>query len=214
MTRWYDRVAHDLKGPLAPLQTATYLLKSDALPPERQRELANVIDRQARRLNRMIEELGDYARASEQRLRLRMQPAPLALVIDLAIGAVPGCTVEPRYLDGTDAATVEGDESRLGQMFSTLLAHLQARTPGQPPELTVSAAGDGGVRVELGDRGPALADDALATLFDHPEQAPHDEGLGLRLMLAQAIAQAHSGSLQACAREGGGLAFVCELPLA
>ncbi|CAA9350851.1 MAG: hypothetical protein AVDCRST_MAG71-2789 [uncultured Lysobacter sp.] len=213
MTRWYDRIAHDLKGPLAPLQTASYLLKSEGLPPERQRELADVVDRQARRLNRMIEELGDYARASEHRLRLRIEPCPLALVLDLAIGSVPGSAIDPRYDAGLDSVAVAGDEGRLVQLFASLIAHLQARAPGQTPELRVTAA-DGRVRVELLGAGPSPDAETLTAMFERADPAPHDEGLGLRLMLAYAIAQMHGGSLAAHAPDGGGLMFVCELPLA
>ena len=36
---WLDRLAHDLRGPLMPLQTAAYLLRSGHLEPERQQEL-------------------------------------------------------------------------------------------------------------------------------------------------------------------------------
>ena len=135
MKRWFDRLAHDLKGPLAPLQTAAFLLRSDTLPPERQRELADVVDRQTRRLNRMIEELGDWGRAGEQRLRLRFDDTPLALVIDLAIGSVPGSAIAPDYADDTDAATVHGDEGRLAQMLAAPIAFLCARAPGRKPRM-------------------------------------------------------------------------------
>jgi signal transduction histidine kinase len=68
MPPWLDRIAHDLRGPLMPLQTAAYLLRSGQLDPVRQAELVDVIDRQTRQLSRMIEELGDWLRASQQRL--------------------------------------------------------------------------------------------------------------------------------------------------
>lgn len=213
MRHWSDRIAHDLKGPLAPLQTAAFLLKSDALASDRQRELVGVIERQSRRLNRMIEELGDMTRAEQCRLVADRSPCPLALVLDLAIGSVPGMATEPRFTPGLDNVEVRGDESRLVQLFHALLTHLAVRDPAGSPALHVEAA-DGGVCIVLADRGPDVDPAALATLFDAPLPAPHDEGLGLRLMVAAAIARAHEGRLQAAARDGGGLRFECELPLA
>lgn len=213
MTRWTDRIAHDLKGPLAPLQTAAFLLKSDALAPERQRELIDVIERQARRLNRMIEELGDFARADQRRLVTEHAPCPLALVLDLAIGSVPGLATEPRFAPGLDAAEVRGDEPRLVQLFHALLGHLAGRDPAGTPGLRIEPA-PAGVRITLTDRGPDLEPAALAALLAAPSPAPHDDGLGLRLMTAAAIAAAHGGTLHARVHDGGGLCFECELPLA
>jgi signal transduction histidine kinase len=211
MKRWSDRLAHDLKGPLAPLQTAAFLLRSGALPPERQRELVDVIDRQTRRLNRMIEELGDFTRAEQNRLVTRRTPCALALVLDLALGAVPDVSTEPEYAAGTDAAEIDGDEARLVQLFATLLSHARARDPVHSAALRIEPAGDS-VRVSVIDRGPAPEPDALATLFDAPQPAPADEGLGLGLMIAAAIAQAHDGRLDAHSADTGGLRIDCTLP--
>lgn len=211
MKRWSDRLAHDLKGPLAPLQTAAFLLRSGSLPPERQRELVDVIDRQTRRLNRMIEELGDWTRAEQQRLVTRRAPCTLALVLDLALGAVPDVATEPEYAGGTGAAEVDGDEPRLVQLFATLLSHARSRDPAHAPQVRVEPDGDG-VRVSVIDRGPAPDPATLATLFDAPQPAPADEGLGLGLMIAAAIAKAHDGRLDARMGEDGGLRIDCLLP--
>lgn len=212
---WFDRIAHDLKGPLAPLQTAAFLLKSDALPPERQRELVTLIERQTRRLDRMIGEFGDWSRASRNALVARRAPCELALVLDLAIGSVPGCQSVARVAPGLERAHVEGDEGRLTQLFGTLLAHAGWRDPTRSPDVTVEPAGDAAVCIGVEDHGPALAPDVLATLLGEPSAVPFDEGLGLRLPIAAAIAAAHGGSLRAePVTPGFGLRLLCTLPLA
>ena len=48
--RGLERLAHDLRGPLAPLQTAAYLLRNGQLDDTRQLELYDLIERQTRRL--------------------------------------------------------------------------------------------------------------------------------------------------------------------
>lgn len=218
MTQWTDRIAHDLKGPLAPLQTAAFLIKSELLKSdtpgtERQRELVDVIERQARRLNRMIEELGDFTRADQRRLVTEREPCMLVFVLDLAIGSVPGLTTEAGFEPGLEMAQVEGDESRLVQLFHALLGYLASRDPMSAPEVRVERSATG-VRVVLADRGPDLAPAVLAVLLAAPLPSPHDDGLGLRLMIAAAIAQAHGGALRVQAREGGGVRFECDLPVA
>src|SRR5690606_18459517 len=66
--RFLGRLAHDLRGPLAPLQTATYLLRTGELDDARREELHQLLDRQSRRLGGMIDELDDWLRASQGRL--------------------------------------------------------------------------------------------------------------------------------------------------
>ena len=208
-----DRLVHDLKGPLAPLQTAAYLLGRDDLPPERRRELLDTLERQSRRLGQMIEEAGDWVRASQERLVSRHEPCELALLLDTAIGGIAGCTVEPRVPAELAALVITGDETRLLQMLATLIRHACARDPEHTPALVVAALPDG-VRITVSDRGPTLDLAALAGLLEQPHPEPADAGLGLRLLIADAIVRAHGGTLVAAPGDAGqGLALVCELPL-
>ena len=208
-----DRLVHDLKGPLAPLQTAAYLLGRDDLPPERRRELLDTLERQSRRLGHMIEEAGDWVRASQQRLVTRRAPCELGLLLDTTVGGIAGCTVEPRVPAEMVEQVITGDDSRLLQMFAALIRNASARDPGHTPAVVVAAV-PAGVRITVSDRGPALDADALAGVLDRPHPAPPDAGLGLRLLIASAIASAHGGTLVAVPGDAGvGLALVCELPL-
>lgn len=207
-----DRLVHDLKGPLAPLQTAAYLLGRDDLPAERRRELLDTLERQSRRLGQMIDEAGDWVRASEQRLVTRRDACELGLLLDTVVGGIAGCTVEPRVPAELVERVLDADEARLLQMLATLIRHASARDPGRVPEL-VAAAVPGGVQVTVSDRGSTLDPAALAALFEQPAPEPADGGLGLRLLIAAAIARAHGGTLVAMPGEGDrGLALVCELP--
>lgn len=215
-TPWFDRLVHDLKGPLAPLQTAAYLLKADGLPPARQRELLEIVDRQSRRLTAMIDEASDWARGTQQRLVTRREPCLLATVLDLAIGAVPGCAIEPASepwdQTGLASLVVLGDEPRLVQMFMALIGYAAWRDPSRTPTLALSRGG-AGVRARLCDAGAPMGREALAALFTEPSPEPYDDGLGLHLMIADAIARAHGGALSAADRDGGGLCLQCELPI-
>lgn len=208
-----DRLVHDLKGPLAPLQTAAYLLGRDDLPPERRRELLDTLERQSRRLGQMIDEAGDWVRASQQRLVGRRGHCELGLLLDTTVGGIAGCTVEPSVPAELVEQALVVDEGRLQQMLGALIRHASARDPAHPPSLLVAAVPDG-VRITVSDRGPALDPATLAGLLDRPVEVPADAGLGLRLLIANAIARAHGGTLVAEPGEHGrGLSLVCELPL-
>jgi len=208
-----DRLVHDLKGPLAPLQTAAYLLGRDDLPAERRHELIDTIDRQSRRLAHMLDEAGDWFRASQGRLLGRRTPCELGMLIDTAIGGIAGCRVEPDIPADLTQVRVTGDEARLLQMLATLIRHVSARDPGHVPALRVAPMAQG-VRITISDRGPRPDEVALAGLFEYPNPEPIDAGLGLRLLIADAIVRAHGGTLTAVRSDAErGLSLVCALPL-
>ena len=207
---WFDRIAHDLRGPLTSLQTAAYLLRNDPGGANAQ-ELAEIIVRQGQRLGRMIEELDDWGRAEQRRLVDERVRVPLDSVVDLALTAVPGCAIEPEYAPGAEELAVLGDEARLAQLFRILVANAQARDP--QARLQVDRIDDC-ARVLLHDHGPALDDAQLERLLSASQHPAPDDGLGLRLLIAHAIAVAHGGSLQAQRADDGGLLLRCTLPLA
>lgn len=205
---WLDRLAHDLRGPLSPLQTASYLLQREDLDPARRQELLLMVERQSRRLARMLDELEDWARAGQERLLGTREPGEPALLLDYAlVGA--GLAGTPVDDDGA-IAVVEGDPRRLTQLLRTMIDFAVAR--GGPPELRLRSGG-GRVAIDALLPGPAPDADTLATLLEERQPAPFDEGLGLRLLLARAIARAHGGDLEAAAVDGR-LRLRCELPLA
>ncbi len=206
---WFDRIAHDLRGPLTSLQTAAWLLRNDPQGASAT-ELADIVVRQGQRLGRMIEELEDWSRAEQQRLvdhPVRVDVAPL---IDLALTGVAGCTIEPEFQPGADTAAVLGDEARLTQLFRNLIAQAASRDPGARLRI---ACEDGHVSVSLVDRGPAMDAAQCERLLSASQHPAPDEGLGLRLLIARAIAEAHGGKLEARCN-GGGLELRCTLPLA
>jgi len=210
---WLDRIVHDLRGPLTPLQTAAYLLRSGQVDAARQPELLDVIERQVRQLARMVDELGDWTRANDGRLVGSRELCEPALLLDYARTGTSSDVPPPVVDDACDGAQVEGDPQRLTQLLTILLCHAAARGNGRSPEVSLHAS-DGSLRIDVRDRGPTPDPLLLAKLLQEPQGEPYDNGLGLRLLLARRIAEAHGGTLVALADADGGLRLRCELPLA
>lgn len=212
---WLDRLAHDLRGPLMPLQTAAHLLRSGQVEGERQQELFAVIERQTRQLVRMIDELGDWTRSSQGILLGLRERCESSLLLDYArvgSGAAGAAAIVQDLADAdADASVVHGDPVRLAQMLRILIESATARGHA-PATIELQTAGDR-LRIDVRDAGPPPDPAQLEVLLEEPQAEPYDEGLGLRLLIARAIAEAHGGSLIALA-DGNHLLLRCELPLA
>lgn len=206
---WLDRLAHDLRGPLTPLQTAAYLLRSGQVTPERQQELFVLIERQTRQLSAMIDELGDWTRATQDRLIGPSEPCEPALLLDYAranSGAAGASAILEQHAEGV---LVDGDPVRLTQLLRILLEYAGAH--GElPPTIVMRAAGTQ-LCIDVHASVDAADPPQVAQLLEQPEHDPFDQGLGLRLLIARAIAQSHQGSLTV-EIEDGRLVFHCRLP--
>ena len=208
--RFFERLAHDLRGPLSPLQTAAYLLRRDDIDRARQQDLLEVIDRQTHRLSAMVQEVSDWMRARRSRLVGHRESIVVAMLLELACANLPRAIALdiPPTLDDVQ---VDGDAQRLVQMLSTLVGFMQARA--EAVSMRASPA-DGMVGITIETPGVDWAKGETDQLFTDSQAVPFDEGLGMRLLIAQAIAQAHAGEIRASQGEGGAAVLELRLPLA
>ncbi|MDQ3618238.1 MAG: hypothetical protein M3374_05935 [Pseudomonadota bacterium] len=210
-SNWLDRLAHDLRGPLSPVQTAVFLLRDMRVAETERIELLDVIDRQASRLSGMMDEISDWVRAENGRLLARREAVDLELLLeDTAAGlrTPPQVVIAP----GLQVVELHGDVLRLGQLMRCLFEYRLTRADVTPARVEISWAAPGRMRlvreIDGVDAAELLADSILSA--PHPE--PLDEGLGLAMLIARAIAEAHGGELQAQAGTPGSLTLVLELP--
>jgi len=212
-TAFLDRLAHDLRGPLSPLQTASYLLKRPDLDPSRQRELVEIIDRQSARLSTMVGEMADWIRAEQSRLVLHREDSPLDMLIELATGGANVREFKVAFAAGSSEVEINGDPQRLVQLFTTLIAYTNSRRQAGPMQIEVGAVVNDAVSIHIDDPAADLPQAMVDELFITQQPAPFDDGLGLRLILARSIAEAHGGTLDAETRAGGTVRMTLTLPV-
>jgi K+-sensing histidine kinase KdpD len=208
---WLDRLAHDLRGPLTPLQTAAYLLRTGQVDAARQQELFVLIERQTQLLVRMIEELSDWTRISQDRLLGRREPCEPAVLLDYARTGSGAAGTAALVENHAGSAMVQGDPVRLTQLLRTLIEHASAHG-NAAATVRLQPLGNR-LRIDVIAAGPAPDPAQIASTLEDPQAEPYDGSLGLRLLIARAVAEAHGGSLVALA-EDGHLVLRCELPIA
>jgi signal transduction histidine kinase len=211
-------VSHDLRTPLTAILGYAELMARRGGLTEQQARSAAVIERNARRLLRMVNDLLLLAQARAGRLEIAHEPVDLAeLVNDASELARPlaaqaqlhlGCVTPP-----AGALTVTGDRLRLDQLLDNLLANALKFTPPGGHVTVRAFSGATGPALEVQDDGPGIAPADQARLYDAfvrgaTAGAP---GTGLGLTIVREIATAHGASVTVdCS--GGVTRFVVTFP--
>jgi two-component system, OmpR family, sensor histidine kinase KdpD len=215
-------VSHDLRTPLATIKvSASALLDSAAsLGPGDVKELAELVDAQADRLDRLVSNLLDMTRVQSGALELRRQPASVADLVDEALlvlgrGKSAG---DVRWDAPADLPLVDVDHLLVRQVLANLVDNAVRYSPPGAP-VTVSArrvAGDK-VEVRVTDSGPgvpATEQERIFQMFNRREAGGRG---GLGLAISQAFLDAHGERIwveDASSRGGeNGASFVFTLPV-
>jgi two-component system sensor histidine kinase KdpD len=215
-------VSHDLRTPLSAIMTAatSLQLKEAPLDEEAQQSLALLIEQEAKRLNRLVENLLDMSRIESGALRPQKVYYLLDEVVRDVMGRLypllQGRAVQlslPDNLPGVDL-----DYIQIDQVVTNLLENAARHTPaGSPLNIDLRAQGEW-VQVRIADRGPGIPEAERARIFDPfyrvlGNSNGQARGSGLGLAVCQGLVKAHGGHIWVEPREGGGAAFYFTLPL-
>jgi two-component system, sensor histidine kinase len=215
-------LAHELRNPLQPLQTAVELMYAaqDVPVPERVR---GIIQRQVNHIGRLVDDLLDVARFQTGKLDLRREPVTLDTVIAEAVNDVrPTSDARKHALtikgEGTPPK-VYGDPIRLVQVMSNLLSNaIKYTNNGGSIDVRWGTHGDHAfIRVTDNGRGiPAALLPRIFDMFVQERTTPDGKGgLGLGLGLVKRLVELHGGEVSASsAGVDKGSTFEVKLPLA
>ncbi len=216
-------VSHELRTPLTSIRGYLELLVDDpetlALP-DLQRDWLQVIDRNAERLLRLVEDLLLTAQANAGALALEKHDLDLAAVVEQAVqaGAPVAAARGISLTSSVDTAPfVNGDRMRIGQVIDNLVSNALKFTPeGGRVEVRASAR-RGIARIEVCDTGMGIPEGEQSQLFERffRTARAQDEaipGVGLGLSITKAIVEAHGGRIGVRSVEGRGTTFRVDLP--
>jgi PAS domain S-box-containing protein len=222
-------LAHELRNPLAPLKNAVQILRhspGDVMVVAKARDL---IDRQVHHMSRLVSDLLEAARA--QHGQIKLQRASLDLrstiehVVDLMRPAFEGRHQSLRMILPQAPVWVEGDMTRLEQVFTNLLSNANKYTQERGHIEIKLAVGliDEAARcavVQVVDNGEGIEAELLPRLFELFAQADrslaHSQGgLGIGLSLVRTLVELHGGRVSMRSEgRGSGSTFEVRIPLA
>jgi PAS domain S-box-containing protein len=219
---FFALVSHELRTPLTSITGYLELVLEEAetLDPQSRRFL-QVVERNSRRLHRLVGDLLFVAQVEAGRLSLDRHAVPLeGVVADCIEAARPRAEengVALRYR-AEDVGEMQGDGDRLGQMLDNLVSNAIKFTPeGGTVDVYLARRGETAL-LEVRDSGIGIPDEEQARLFQRffrsstaTERAI--PGVGLGLTISRAIVEAHGGTIGFESEQGRGTTFKVELPL-
>ena len=215
-------LSHELRNPLGAVVTATAMLKASA-PHDGQARAVEILERQSRQMARLLDDLLEASRVTQNKIVLRRQVVDLRQIASEAAEAV-GPQMDEKGLRFSidvdpEPLWVLGDAARLQQVQINLLSNAvkYTRRGGHVGLQLGRENGEAIVRVH--DSGAGISAGMLDSVFDLFVQAPQtldhsDGGLGVGLTLVRALVELHGGSVSARSDgDGAGSEFVVRLPL-
>jgi len=220
--RFLAMLSHELRNPLAAILTANELMEQRD-PRAFVHERA-VVNRQARGLSRLVDDLLDLSRLTLGKIAIAAAPVDVAELVGRCVEAQrPAAERSGIALEADSSAPggeTLGDPVRLEQVVNNLLTNALKYTPrGGRVEVRVSTVG-GDVEIEVADTGVGIDAKVLPRIFEPFTQADDtidrsQGGLGIGLTLVRHLVELHGGTVLAeSAGRGTGSRFVVRLPLA
>jgi len=234
-TALLDAVTHDFRTPLTSIKASATAMLDDLYATERdnatpqidtegRKEMLQVIDEEADRLDSFVEGLTKLARIDAGDMRLQLQPASIEEMVTIALKRAEPRTRTHRmevWID--DLPPVVVDEHAISEAVFTLVDNAAKYSPAESP-ITVRAQqrDERSVIISVEDRGPGIRADIRNRVFEKFFRAMRDgdisdrraAGIGMGLAIARGIVEAHHGRIWVEDAEGAvGAKFVIELPI-
>jgi two-component system, OmpR family, phosphate regulon sensor histidine kinase PhoR len=216
-------VSHELRTPLTSISGYVETLLEEGIDlPDHAREFMAIILKNARRVNRLTEDLLALAQVESGEHKPKVQPVRASALVEDAIESLAGMVVESGVAlepGETTDAVVLADVDAMTQVFGNLIEN--AMKYGAQGERVVVGARPLGNAVEfyVQDFGQGMASEHLNRIFERfyrvdKARSRESGGTGLGLAIVKHIVPAHGGTIRAESELGAGATFLFTLPLA
>ena len=215
-------LAHELRNPVHAIVNAMVVLRRSA-PSDQIGRMADIVDRQAAVVMRLVDDLMDATRIDIGQVQLKLERVILQdaiqAVVDLHADAVASRQQRLRVVVPDVVITLEADPTRLQQILRNLVENaIKYTPPGGNVSITATVEGATAV-IRVEDDGKGMAADTLPRIFDlfTRESSALDsatDGLGIGLSVVKKLVQLHHGIVEVqSAGPGRGSEFTVKLPL-
>ena len=216
-------LSHELRTPLNAIIGWVQLLRTGMMGEAQTNRGIEVIDRNAKAQNKLIDDLLDVSRIIRGTMALKFKPTDLIQVLMTSLDTVRPSAIAKNVelITQIEPQTIKvnADVERLQQIFWNILINAIKFTPAGG-RITVAVTTDSLAVIKISDTGQGIASDVLPFVFDRFRQAETKSstrihgGLGLGLAIVRHLVDIHGGRVTAdSAGLGKGSIFTIELPI-
>ena len=217
LRQFVSDASHEIRTPLAVLQGEAELLLSQPRTTAEYETATRVMDSELKKLSRIVEGLFTLSMADAGQLRIVPEPLYLEEVLEEACAlATPLANQKQIQIERKLERDVlfHGDAPFLRQLFLVFLDNAIKYSP-PATKLRVTLSTNPHLQIRFDDEGVGISKDDLPRIFERffrasPSGETHSGGLGLSI--AQAIVQAHHGTIECESTPGAGSIFTIRLP--
>ena len=224
MNEFLAMLAHELRNPLSPIQSALDVAKLKPDDLDTARWARTIIARQTRQLARLVDDLLDVSRVTRSKISLKFELLDLRDVVDGVLQSL-GTAIDDRHHSVSvalpdDPVIVNVDPTRMAQVLSNIIGNSIKYTPDSGHISVRLSAADGLASLAIADDGIGMAPDLVPRIFDLFVQGDRaldrrEGGLGVGLTIAKRLVDLQGGTLTAASEGlGAGSKFTIGLPLA
>lgn len=215
-------VSHELRTPIATVLSAAETLRGTGLSSESAEEFLDIIDRNAGRLHRLVEDLLDLSKVEAREFKLALEPLEIESVVDQIVPLYRERVENKRVRISKelDADTLAiADRKALEQILSNLVDNALKYTSVESTVTIRSVRRDGMLDISVADTGPGIEDKHLPRLYERFYRADAGRsrelgGTGLGLSIVKNLTEAMGGSVAVTSQLGRGSTFTISLPRA
>jgi signal transduction histidine kinase len=214
-------LVHELRTPLASMNTSAYLLNRPDLSTEKRSHLLEVIQQEISRLTDLTTDFLDLARLESGRTQFRAENFSIKPLLDDCLDIMRSRAEEKELtLEGSidnDLPELNADRDKIKQVILNLMSNaIKYNYPKGRVELSASVNG-GELLIAVSDTGPGISEENQKHLFEKFYRVPGTEklatGTGLGLSICKRVIETHGGKIEVQSRVGKGTTFIVHLPL-
>ena len=225
-SHFLDVVAHDLKSPLASIETlvtSTLSVYGDELPPK-VTEVLKRIPHRTEKLLSFIQELLDFSKIRNiDKVQVPFKPLNFLPIVTSTVEMHISEAIEKHITitlnSDPDIPTIMGNKTHLEHMVSNLISNAVRYTPENGSVTVKITADHSNVILTVADTGIGIPDDELSCIFDdfyraRNARSANASGTGLGLSISKSIVEKHGGTMSVASTLGEGTVFTVRLPRA